>query len=161
MPKTMDYGVSGKRYFLYIFAVFCVLLKLNHEGMVSMTFFKSTTVAFFVGISALAFAPVALADNSNKVKFRKSITLKVGQAAIVHGARGKCGQLPSKADLAKNKKNLDPTLKTGHIAFGKPGVRKSGSCNGWTPVYETIFVADRPGKETVKIHGDTVRITVK
>ena len=129
--------------------------------MDAMTFLKSISVALFVGISALAFAPVAQADNSNKVKFRSNITLKVGQAAIVHGARGKCGQLPSKADLAKNKRNLDPTLKTGHIAFGKPGVRKSGSCNGWTPVYETIFVADRPGKETVKIHGDTVRITVK
>lgn len=126
-----------------------------------MNFSRSTSVALIAGLSVLTFAPAAQADNSNKVKFRSSITLKVGQAAIVHGARGDCGKLPSKADLARNKRNLDPTLKTGHIAFGKPGVRKSGSCNGWTPVYETIFVADRPGKETVKIHGDTVRITVK
>lgn len=126
-----------------------------------MNFLKSTSAALVVGLSVLAFASVAQADSSNKVKYRKSITLKVGQAAIVHGARGECGQLPNKADLARNKKNLDPKLKTGHIAFGKPGVRKSLSCNGWTPVYETIFVADKPGKETVKIHGDKVRITVK
>lgn len=126
-----------------------------------MNFLKSTSVALIAALSVFSFSSSALADNSNKVKFRSSITLKVGQAMIVHGARGKCGQLPSKADLAQSKRNLDPTLKTGHIAFGKPGIRKSGSCNGWTPVYETIFVADRPGKETVKIHGDRVRITVK
>ncbi|MCZ0813198.1 MAG: hypothetical protein ACQEVT_18825 [Pseudomonadota bacterium] len=127
----------------------------------TMNFLKSTSVALLAGLSVLTFAPVAQADSSNKVKFRSSVTLKVGQAAIVHGARGECGQLPSKADLARNKRNLDPTLKTGHIVFGKLGVRKSGGCKGRTPVYETIFVADRPGKETVKIHGDTVRITVK
>jgi len=122
---------------------------------------KSASIGVIAGISVLAFASVAQADSSNKVKFRSSVTLKVGQAAIVHGVRGECGQLPTKAELARSKANLDPTLKTGHIAFGKPGVRQSGSCNGWTPVYETIFVADRPGKETVKIHGDRVRITVK
>lgn len=126
-----------------------------------MTFLKLTSIVMMTGLSVLTFAPVAQADSSNKVKFRSSITLKVGQAAIVHGAGGECGQLPSKAVLARNKRNLDPRLKTGHIVFGKPGVRKSNSCNGWTPVYETIFVADRPGKETVKIHGDTVHITVK
>lgn len=116
-------------------------------------------MALIIGLTALA--PAAQADSSNKVKYRSSITLKVGQAVIVHGKRGTCGQLPSKSDLSESKGNLDRKLKTGHIAFGKPGVRKSGSCGGWTPVYETIFVADRPGKETVKIHGDPVRITVK
>ena len=126
-----------------------------------MKILNLTSVALITGLTTFAFAPAAQADSSNKVKFRSSISLKVGQAAIVHGARGKCGQLPSKNDLSDTKQNLDSALKTGHIAFGKPGIRKSGSCNGWTPVYETIFVADRPGKETVKIHGDTVRITVK
>jgi len=126
-----------------------------------MQFLNQSSMALAVTLAAFAFAPAAHADSSNKVKFRSSITLKVGQAAIVHGHRGKCGQLPSKSDLANSKGNLDSKLKTGHVVFGKQGVRKSGSCNGWTPVYETIFVADRPGKESVKIHGDTVRITVK
>lgn len=126
-----------------------------------MNFIKSTSIALVAGLSVLTFATHVQADSSNKVKFRSSVSLKVGQAMIVHGIRGACGQLPTKADLAQSKGNLDAALKTGHIAFGKPGVRKSGGCNGWTPVYETIFVADRPGKETVKIHGDTVRITVK
>ncbi len=126
-----------------------------------MNIIKSTSIALVAGLSVMTFATNVQADSSNKVKFRSSISLKVGQAMIVHGIRGACGKLPTKADLAQSKGNLDAALKTGHIAFGKPGVRKSGSCNGWTPVYETIFVADRPGKETVKIHGDTVRITVK
>lgn len=126
-----------------------------------MRFLRTTSIALIATLSVVTLAPVAQADSSNKVKFRKSVTLKVGQAAIVHGKRAKCGQLPSKGELAESKRNLDATLKTGYITFGKPGVRKSGSCGGWTPVYETIFVADKPGKETVKIHGDAVRITVK
>lgn len=126
-----------------------------------MHFFKLSSIGLIAGLSVLTFSTNVQADSSNKVKFRSSVSLKVGQAMIVHGARGACGQLPTKADLAQSKGNLDAALTTGHIVFGKPGVRKSGSCNGWTPVYETIFVADRPGKETVKIHGDTVRITVK
>jgi hypothetical protein len=126
-----------------------------------MKHLKSTSVALIAGLSVLTSAPGSEADSSNKVEYRSRITLNVGQAAIVHGARGECGQLPSKATLVNNKRNLNPRLKTGHIVFGKTGVRRSASCNGWTPVYETIFVADKPGKETVKIHGDTVRITVK
>lgn len=126
-----------------------------------MKFLNQLSMALAVTLTGVAFASIAQADTSNKIKFRSSITLKVGQAAIVHGHRGKCGQLPTKSNLANSKGNLDSKLKTGHIVFGKQGVRKSGSCNGWTPVYETIFVADRPGKESVKIHGDTVRINVK
>ncbi|MCV6584600.1 MAG: hypothetical protein OIF47_03625 [Marinibacterium sp.] len=89
------------------------------------------------------------------------MTLNVGQAVVVHGRRGECGKLPTKADLAKSKSDIEAKLTTGRITFGKPGVRRSGACGGWTPAYETIFIAERPGKETVKIHGDTVRITVK
>ncbi|MCR8827509.1 hypothetical protein [Pseudosulfitobacter koreensis] len=126
-----------------------------------MKYIKSACLALGVGMAVFAFAPQVQADSSNQVKFRGKVSLKVGQAAILHGARGEYGQLPSKSDLAESKSNLDAKLKTGHIVFGKVGVRQSGSCNGWTPVYETIFVADRPGRETVKIHGDTVRITVK
>ncbi len=113
-------------------------------------------VISFCAVSGLAFA-----DASNKVKYKSKVNLKVGQATIVHGLRGECGKLPTKAERSKSKSNLDAKLTTGHIVFGKAGVRGSGSCGGDTPVYETIFVADRPGRETVKIHGDTVRIVVK
>ncbi|ASM74498.1 MULTISPECIES: hypothetical protein [Roseobacteraceae] len=126
-----------------------------------MNFLKSIPVALVLGLSVVAMPSVSVADNSNRIPFKKSVSLKVGQAMVIHGRRGDCGSLPSKSDLAKSKSDLDRNLTTGHIVFGKPGVRKSGSCNGWTPAYETIFVADQPGRETVKIHGDAVRITVK
>ncbi|WP_224823243.1 hypothetical protein [Cognatishimia sp. MH4019] len=123
-----------------------------------MKLIRSLSVAILCSVTA---ATPVLADSSNKIKFRDRITLEVGQAIVVHGRRGDCGALPTKAVLAQSKQNLDANLKTGHIVFGKPGVRRSGGCGGWTPAYETIFVADRPGRETVKIHGDQVRITVK
>ncbi len=80
---------------------------------------------------------------------------------VIHGRRGECGKLPTKAELAKSKSDIEAKLTTGSIRFGKQGVRKSGSCGGWTPAYETIFVAEKPGKETVRVHGDPVKITVK
>ncbi len=126
-----------------------------------MTLSRLAHTSVIVSLTLLISAPAVQADSNNKIKFRSSVSLKVGQAAIIHGKNETCGQLPTKAELAKSKSNLDATMKTGYITFGKPGVRKSGRCNGWTPAYETIFVAVRPGSENVKIHGDTVRITVK
>lgn len=128
--------------------------------------FMMTRLTGGVAIAAIAtlfsvISTASIADANNKIKHQKSITLNVGQAAIVHGRRGECGKLPTQADLAKSKSDINAKLKTGRIAFGKPGVRRSGGCNGWTPAYETIFVAERPGRETVRIHGDDGRITVR
>ncbi|MEL7212331.1 MAG: hypothetical protein AAGK92_06695 [Pseudomonadota bacterium] len=120
--------------------------------------FKPIGLSLICGL--LAVAP-ALADSANKIKFRDRVTLEVGQAIVVHGRRGECGALPTKADLAKSKQDIDAKLTTGYVTFGKPGVRQSGGCGGWTPAYETIFVAEKPGRERVRIHGDEVRITVK
>lgn len=115
--------------------------------------------AFLIGFCA--FSSLAFADSSNQIKYQKRVTLKVGQAMVIHGRRGECGKLPTQAELAKSKADIEAKLTTGRITFGKQGVRKSGSCGGWTPAYETIFVAETPGKETVKVHGDPVKITVK
>ena len=105
-------------------------------------------------------APAAIADSSNKIVYKSKVNLQVGQAMVIHGRRGECGKLPTKADLEKSKSDINAKLTTGSVRFGKQGVRKSGSCNGWTPAYETIFVAESPGRETVKSHGDAIRITV-
>lgn len=101
------------------------------------------------------------ADQPNEVKFKSTVELNVGEATVIHGARGKCGQLPSQADLEKSKSNLDAALTTGRITFGKPGVRESRYCGGWTPVYETIFVAEKPGQEQVEIYGNNIKFIVK
>ncbi|OWU84272.1 hypothetical protein ATO6_14690 [Oceanicola sp. 22II-s10i] len=126
-----------------------------------MNFFYKSAIAMICGLMVTGSPTFSMADSSNRIKFQRTVSLKVGQAMVIHGRRGDCGSFPSKADLAKSKSDLNRVLSTGHIVFGKPGVRKSGSCSGWTPAYETIFVADRPGRETVKIHGDAVRITVR
>jgi len=126
-----------------------------------MKTFAKTIFCFLLPL-ALATAPTILtADTSNKIKYKSKVNLKVGQAAIIHGRRGECGQLPSQADLKKSKSDLDAKLTTGSIRFGKQGVRKSGSCGGWTPAYETIFIAEQPGRETIKVHGDKIQFVVK
>lgn len=89
------------------------------------------------------------------IEWQKSVTLRVGQAAIVHSIRGACGKPPGK-ELLKPK-----TFKTGHTSFGRLGVRTSRSCGGLTPAVEVIFTATAPGKETIVIADDPVKITVK
>ncbi|WP_134680222.1 hypothetical protein [Paracoccus ravus] len=112
----------------------------------------------WIGISATAmmlFSASAFAQAQNNVPYREKVNLKVGQAMVVHGLRGDCGQLPPKSKLKPMK------FKTGHVQYGKPGVRMSNRCKGPTPVYEAIFVAERPGQEKIELFGDPISITVK
>ncbi len=97
----------------------------------------------------------------NDVAFRSSVSLAVGESAIVHGNRGDCGSLPSEAELVKDKANLDAASTLGTFSFGAPGQRRSGACGGNTPVRETIFTAVTPGRQTMKVHGDDIRFTVR
>ena len=89
------------------------------------------------------------------IEWQKSVTLRVGQAAIVHSARGECGKPPAKAMLKPKQ------YKTGHTSFGKLGVRESRRCGGLTPAVEVIFNATTPGKETIEVDGDKIKVTVK
>lgn len=114
--------------------------------------FKITSIAFVAGIFALSAVP-ALAENV--VPYCERVELKAGQAMVVHGKRGDCGKLPSKSELKPIQ------FKTGKVQYGKQGVRKSKSCGGYTPVFEAIFVAERPGKEKIELFGDPISITVK
>ncbi|MDS9466403.1 hypothetical protein RGQ15_02285 [Paracoccus sp. MBLB3053] len=112
----------------------------------------------WVGISlaaTLLLAGPVLAQDQNNVPYREKVNLKVGQAMVIHGKRGECGQLPPKSELKPIK------FKTGHVQFGKPGTRMSNSCKGPTPVYEAIFVAERAGREVIELYGDPISITVK
>lgn|GEM_PF-1131861 len=111
-----------------------------------------------IGIPAAAmllFAASAVAQGQNVVPYRENVQLKVGQAMVVHGLRGDCGQLPAKSKMKPVQ------FQTGHVQYGKQGVRRSKSCGGMTPVYEAIFVAERPGKERIELFGDPISITVR
>ncbi|WP_187430544.1 hypothetical protein ROLI_036740 [Roseobacter fucihabitans] len=124
-------------------------------------FLPAPSVAAIAALLALSLTGAAHADSSNKVKFRQTVSIKVGQAMVFHGLRGDCGKLPNQAQMKKSLSRYNAELKTGRLQYGKPGVRRSGQCNGNTPVMETLFVATTPGREKVKIYGDTVTFIVK
>lgn len=113
-----------------------------------------------LAVLALAALPLGLADPAfaekpNRVPYKEKVTLKVGEAMVIHGLRGDCGKLPPKSQLKPIK------FTTGTVVFGKEGVRKSNSCGGDTPVYEAIFKAETKGKEKIELFGDPISITVK
>ena len=115
-------------------------------------------LVFAVSLVALALTALprsADADASNLIEWAPSVSLKVGQQKVIHGIRGEtCGTLPGKNRLKTR------FLKTGQIVYGKPGVRNSRSCGGMTPAVEVIFIATTPGKETITVSGDKIRVTV-
>lgn len=84
----------------------------------------------------------------------KAITLKVGGRAVIGGLTGRCGHLPSR-DAMKT-----VLTKTGHIAWGGVGESRKKACGGVTPAVEMLFVADRPGQETLTFGGRAISVRV-
>ncbi|WP_300013453.1 hypothetical protein [uncultured Roseobacter sp.] len=113
------------------------------------------------GALVLSTVVAAYADSSNRIKYQQRVKLNVGQAMVVHGYRGDCGQLPTAARMKKSAERVNAALTTGRVQYGKPGVRRSGSCNGDTPAMELIFVATTPGRERVKVFGDDILFIVR
>ncbi len=95
----------------------------------------------------------------NKINFSRTVALKVGQSMVIHGKRGKCGELPQSAE--KTLAKLPTDLKTGKLRVGELGVRSSRSCNGITPAREVIFDAIQPGSEIIRLYGDDIVVTVE
>ena len=114
-----------------------------------------------VSAAVIACLPLlAAAESVNRITYKKDVKLKVGQAMVVHGLRGACGKAPTRADIKKMEKRYG-MLGVGRIVAGKPGVRKSGQCDGDTPAVEAVFVAEKPGQVMVDVFGDPIKITVK
>ena len=120
---------------------------------------RQLTFTLALALTALATFPAPGHAQSNDIKYRKSISLKVGQSAVIHGLRGNCGSMPSKSDIAKMEQKYGD-VKVGRIVAGKAGSRRSGSCGGVTPAIEAIFVAEKPGSVQFKLFGDDVKIRV-
>jgi len=89
-----------------------------------------------------------------EIKWQRSVNLAVGQSTVVYGYRGDCGRLPKSGAIRL------PSAKTGHFTLGRKGWRHSGRCKGPTPAVELVFKATTPGRETIRIQGDPVRINV-
>jgi hypothetical protein len=79
-------------------------------------------------------------------------------AAIIHGARSKCGHQP--APWEKILTRL-PKLKTGTFSDGGMGSRYSRSCNGLTPARAVKFTATQKGHEEFSLFGDRTTIDVE
>lgn len=98
------------------------------------------------------------AFTKNKILFSKSVTLKVGQSQVIHGKKGRCGDLPPTAEEIKRK--FPKNLETGTLSTGKLGVRKSRKCGGVTPAREIIFTATKAGDEKIVLYDDDIQILV-
>jgi hypothetical protein len=109
------------------------------------------TAVLAFGLSAFPFTAMA----ETTIKYRKSVTLQVGQSIVVHGIRGECGENPDLAEIVL------PKPKTGELSLGKFGVRQSNRCNGKTPAVEVIFTAKTAGREKFEGEGDDITVRVK
>lgn len=120
-----------------------------------------------IAFGALALAGCDTADvtsaatDAGQIGYQSSVTLDVGQSAVVHGLRGDCGSLPTDEVVASSTEALNARTSLGTFSFGAPGVRNSGACGGDTPARQTVFTATASGQETINVHGDPVTITVR
>jgi len=90
-------------------------------------------------------------------EYVRNVSLKVGESAIIHGARGnECGPAPS----WESAKLLLPELVTGTLTDGGVGTRVSRQCGGRVPARAILFTATAPGTEQVSLYGDDIVIRV-
>lgn len=112
-------------------------------------------IRLILAFSLLAAASTK-ANENNRIPTLTNVELAVGQSIIVNGFRGECGERP---------KNVDPNrtrdTKLGTLSVGAWGMKRSRTCNGWTPAIEVIFKAKKVGSETIDVNGDNIDITVK
>lgn len=101
---------------------------------------------------------IITASAENKIIFMESVSLKIGETSVVHGKKGKCGELPPASEEIARK--LPKNLQTGSLRVGELGVRKSNKCGGVTPAREIIFEAAKSGSETINLYDDEIQITV-
>lgn len=90
-------------------------------------------------------------------EYVRNVSVKVGESAIIHGARGNdCGPAPS----WESAKLLLPELVTGTLTDGGVGTRVSRQCGGRVPARAILFTATRPGTEQISLYGDDIVIRV-
>ncbi|MEO3388343.1 hypothetical protein [Mesorhizobium sp. CAU 1741] len=88
----------------------------------------------------------------------RNVTARVGDALIIHGARGnECGPAPT----WEQARELIPELETGTLSDGGIGTRYSRQCGGRTPARAILYKAERPGDEMITLYGDPIHIKVQ
>jgi hypothetical protein len=90
--------------------------------------------------------------------YSRTVTARVGDALIIHGARGNdCGPAPD----WEVTRSLLPTLATGTLSDGGVGTRFSRQCDGRVAARAILFTATTPGTEQTAIYGEPVTINVQ
>ncbi|MEX0408345.1 hypothetical protein ABGN05_22040 [Aquibium sp. LZ166] len=114
----------------------------------------ATTVAVVIA-ATVTFVGLAAAGD---IRYRKSVTLSIGQSTVIHGARGNCGEpAPS---WARVKAHL-PHIAVARYSDGDLGTRNSNSCGGPTPARAVVVTGVKQGSEKIVLFGDPITITVK
>lgn len=114
-------------------------------------FVCASLVSMAVMFSTSAFAA--------EFKYRKSVTLKVGQSIILKGIRSAdCSRAaPSWGQV----RHHIPRSKLGTFSNGGAGTTKSRSCDGTVGARGVKFTAKNAGSERLVVADDPIRIRVK
>ncbi|UYN95650.1 MAG: hypothetical protein KIT25_01495 [Enhydrobacter sp.] len=102
--------------------------------------------------------PTAIDRAGQPVAWQPSVVAKVGEAIVVHGKRGRCGEPPPSWEEVAGEL---PTLSIGAWSDGGVGHRYSDACGGDTPVRAVVFTATRAGQQRLRLFGDPVDIRVE
>lgn len=92
------------------------------------------------------------------VEYRRSVSLRVGESSVIHGARSDCGERAPDWEAAVR---LLPELDIGAWSDGGEGKRYSRACGGPTPARGVVFTATQPGLAQFLLYGDPVTIHVE
>lgn len=92
------------------------------------------------------------------VEYRKSVSLRIGESTVVHGARSACGEQAPEWKVVREKL---PGIEIGTWSDGGEGRRYSRACGGPTPARGVVFTATAAGMEEITLYGDPVAIHVE
>lgn len=101
--------------------------------------------------------PQVIDMTGQRIEARQLLTLRVGESAVVHGSRGRCGEQPPSWDEVFT--GL-PRLSAGTWSDGGIGIRVSRACGGGTPARAVVFTATHPGEEQFMLYDDPITIRV-
>jgi hypothetical protein len=106
----------------------------------------------------IAFALTAVETHAKDFKYKRSVTLKIGQSVVLKGVRRGCGKsAPTWAGI----KGRLPRSKLGSFSDGGTGTYSSVRCGRKVGARGVKFTAKKAGKEKLVIFLDPFRITVK
>lgn len=119
-----------------------------------MNRFRSFTV-----LAMAAFLTVPTVSHAKDMPYKRTVTLKVGQSALVKGVRHRDCGAPARA-FSHYRPQL-PKSSLGTFSDGGVGTTQSDRCGKRVPARGVIFNAKKAGKETLNVMGDPITVTVR